>query len=71
MAGDRVECRSDQDYSGRPLAFYWQDQRLEVTDILVRYRTPLGITYQVMTASSGIFKLDYDNHTDEWSVQPL
>ena len=47
MAGDRVECRSDHDYTGRPLAFYWQDQRLEVTEVLVQYRTPSGITYQV------------------------
>ena len=71
MTGDRVECRSDHDYTGRPLAFYWQEQRLEVTEVLVQYRTPLGLSYQVQTASSGIFKLDYDTHTDEWSVQPL
>jgi hypothetical protein len=71
MTGDRVECRSDHDYAGRPLAFYWQDQRLEVADVLVQYRNPNGISYQVQTHGFGIFKLDYDLHTDEWSVQPL
>jgi hypothetical protein len=71
MSGDRVECRSDHDYTGRPLAFYWQDQRLEVAEVLVQYRTPQGLTYQVQTDGSGIFKLDYDTNADEWSVQPL
>jgi hypothetical protein len=44
---------------------------LEVSEVLVRYRTPIGISYQVMTDSSGIFKLDYDTSTDEWSIQLL
>lgn len=71
MTGDRVECRSDHDYAGRPLAFYWQDQRLEVTEVLVQFRTPNGVSYQVQTGGFGIFKLDYDTNTDEWSVQLL
>lgn len=71
MTADRVECRSDHDYNGRPLAFYWQDQRLEVSEVLVQYHTPLGYSYQVQTGGFGIFRLDYDTHTDEWSVQPL
>ncbi len=33
--GDRVECRSDHDYIGHPLAFYWQDMRLEVAEVFV------------------------------------
>ncbi len=71
MASARVECRSDHNYTGRPLAFYWRDQRLDVTEVLVQYRTPAGLSYQVQTDGSGIFKLDYDTTTDEWSVQPL
>jgi hypothetical protein len=71
MSADRVECRSDHDYAGRPIAFYWQDKRLEVAEVLVRYRTPIGLSYQVQTDGSGIFKLDYDTNSDEWSVQPL
>jgi hypothetical protein len=71
MTSARVECLSDLVYAGRPIAFYWQEQRLEVSEVLVRYRTPIGISYQVMTDSSGIFKLDYDTSTDEWSIQLL
>jgi hypothetical protein len=71
MTSDRVECRSDHDYMGRPLAFYWQEQRLEVAEVLVQYRTPTGFTYHVQTGNSGIFRLDYDTNTDEWTVQPL
>jgi hypothetical protein len=71
MTADRVECRSDHDYIGRPLAFFWQDQRLEVTEVLVQYRTPNGYSYQVQTSDFGIFRLDYDNSADEWYVQLL
>jgi hypothetical protein len=71
MTPDRVECRSEYDYIGRPLAFYWQDQRLEVSEVLVQYRTPFGFTYQVQTYGSGIFRLDYDTNADKWSVQLL
>jgi hypothetical protein len=69
MTSTRVECRSDHDYIGRPLAFYWQDIRLKVTNILAQSQTPLGYTFQVATEDFGIFELDYDTNSDQWSVQ--
>lgn len=71
MSSDRVECRSDHDYIGNPLAFYWQDKRLEVAEILVQYRTPRGYSFQVRNEYFGIFELIYDTNTDEWSVHQL
>jgi hypothetical protein len=68
---DRVECRSDHDYIGHPLAFYWQDKRLEVSEVLVQIRTPLGYSFRVRNKDFGIFELIYDTNTDEWSVHPL
>jgi hypothetical protein len=66
--GDRVECRSDHDYIGHPLAFYWQDKRLEVAQVLMQNRTPRGYTFQVRNNDFGLFELIYDPNTDEWSV---
>jgi hypothetical protein len=68
---DRVICRSDHAYIGDPLAFYWQDQRLEVSEVLLQNRTPTGYTFRVRTVESGIFELRYDLDTDQWSVEQL
>lgn len=65
---NQVICRSDHDYIGSPLAFYWQDQRLEVIEVLVEYQTPTGYTFRVQVMDSGIFELDYDLNTDQWAV---
>ncbi len=71
MPGDIVECRSDHNYIGHPLAFYWQGTRLEVVDILSEKRTPQGYTFRVLAASFGEFELVYDANTDQWSVDQL
>jgi len=68
---DRVECRSDYDYIGHPLAFYWQEKRLEVAEVLVQNRTPHGYSFQVRNEDFGRFELIYDISTDEWSVHQL
>jgi hypothetical protein len=68
---DQVICHSDHAYLGYPLAFYWQGQRLEVTEILEQIRTPLGYSFRVRNVEFGIFKLDYDLNADEWTVDQL
>lgn len=71
MAPDRVICRSDHDYIGRPTAFYWQEQRLEVAQVLGEKRTPQGYVFKVRNAEFGAFELEYDMNTDQWSVRQL
>ncbi len=71
MASDRVEIRSDHGYIGRPLAFYWHDKRLAVDDVLLQTRTPHGYQFTVRNNEAGLFELDYDTRTDEWSVHQL
>ncbi len=68
MVPDQVICRSDHDYLGYPLAFYWHDQRLEITQVLAESRTPTGYSYRVRSAELGIFELDFDQNTGQWSV---
>jgi hypothetical protein len=66
-----VECLSSSTYAERPLAFYWQGQRLEVEEILTRWRAPLAICFRVLTrGSQRVFELRYDESADTWLIQP-
>ncbi|MBN1146128.1 MAG: hypothetical protein JXA78_02650 [Anaerolineales bacterium] len=77
---DLVVCRSDSQYAERPLAFHWQGERLEVTKILARWRTPAGQWFRVQAGSLGvqsappseemIFDLCYDETIDGWRILP-
>jgi hypothetical protein len=71
MAGDRVEIRSNHEYIGRPLAFYWHDKRYEVAEVLAQNRTPEGYIFRVQAVNTGTFELIYDDFTDQWSVHQL
>lgn len=64
----RVECRSDSEYAERPTAFYWQDQRLEIAEVLSRWRTPQGKSFRVRTVDDQVFELAYDEITAEWQI---
>jgi hypothetical protein len=68
MAADLVECRSDHEYPGHPLAFFWQGQRLEVNKIVSEKRTPQGYIFRVRNQDYGIFELSYDTKADQWSI---
>jgi hypothetical protein len=66
-----VECHSSSRYAERPLAFYWQGQRLEVESILARWQTPSALCFRVLTRSSQrTFELQYDESADTWRIQP-
>jgi len=65
----RVECRSDSEYAERPVALYWQEQRLEIVEILSRWRTPAGKGFRVRTADDQFFELIYDEITADWLIQ--
>jgi hypothetical protein len=71
MMGDQVECRSDFEYAQRPIAFYWQGQRLEVAEVLSQIRLPHGYSFRVRNPEHGIFELNYDIRSDQWSVNQL
>ncbi len=71
MTSDLVECRSDAEYIGRPVAFYWQEQRLEVAEVLSQSRSPVGYSFRVHSDSGDLFELVYDINSDQWSVQQL
>lgn len=67
---DAVECRSDTEYAERPLALTWQGQRLEIAEILARWRGPGEKGFRVLTTNGQIFELTYREVPDEWEIKP-
>ena len=65
----QVECRSEYIYAERPKAFYWNGDRIVVSDIVARWRTPQALFFRVNTATHGIFDLSYDEMEGIWEIQ--
>jgi hypothetical protein len=63
-----VECRSDDDYAGRPLAIHWQGRRCIVERVVATWRTPDAKYYRVITQEGTIFDCCYSASVDAWTV---
>ncbi|GAB4473087.1 MAG: hypothetical protein Kow0088_08140 [Anaerolineales bacterium] len=63
-----VECHSEYEYAERPLALWWQGQRLEIQEILDQWRVPGGKGFRVKTKDDQIFELFYGELFDEWRI---
>jgi hypothetical protein len=68
---DLVECHSGYEYADRPVALYYEGVRLEIVEIIARWRIPGGRCFRVMTAGERVFELFYGELYDEWRVNPL
>jgi hypothetical protein len=68
---DPVECHSDSEYAERPTALHWEGQRLEVSEILARWRTPDGKHFRVRVRQDWVFELFYDQAQDDWRIVQL
>lgn len=68
---DLVECHSEIEYPDRPVALYWQGQRLEITEILTDWRTPTGKSFRVLTRDNQVFELSYQETTAEWQINHI
>jgi hypothetical protein len=63
-----VECLSDIEYAERPVALYWQGERLEILQVIAGWRTPEAKWFRVLTGEQQIFELGYTYASDAWSV---
>jgi len=61
-----VECYSGSEYAECPRAFDWQGQRLEVEEVLQRWRTPSGKTFRVLATDGRVHDLFYDEMSQAW-----
>lgn len=71
MAGELVECHSGFTYAERPIALRWEDERLEITEILARWRIPGGRRFRVSVDDGRVFELFYGELYDEWRVSQV
>ena len=65
---DIVECHSDFEYAEKPVALTWKDQRLEISEIVERWRIPGAKCFRVRTTDRQIFELFYGELYDEWRI---
>jgi hypothetical protein len=68
-SADQVICRSEAHYAERPVALIWQGQRLEINEIVSRWRAPQGRHFLVKTQGNQLFELSYDEGKDIWQVR--
>jgi hypothetical protein len=68
---DLVECHSGFEYADRPTALHYEGERLEISEITVRWRIPGGRCFRVITADGRRFELFYGELYDEWRVNPI
>ena len=68
---DQVECFSGHSYAQRPVAFVWQGERLEVTEVDAEWHTTEGKRFWVHTPVGRRFELRYLAAKDEWLIHPL
>jgi hypothetical protein len=69
-AGPLVECHSGYEYAERPVALYWEGQRLEIDQVEAQWRIPGGKRFRVRARDGQIFELFYGELYDEWRVNP-
>ena len=63
-----VECHSDYEYAERPIALTWKNQRLEIAEIIERWRIPGARCFRVRTVDEQVFELFYGELYDEWRI---
>jgi hypothetical protein len=63
-----VECHSGFEYAERPVALTWQNQRLEIDEVVERWRIPGAKCFRVRTTDGQIFELFYGELYDEWRI---
>jgi hypothetical protein len=68
--GEQVECHSGFTYVERPVALFWEGERLEVESVEGQWRTPEGVRFRVCCSNGRYFELFYDEMKDEWRVNP-
>ncbi len=67
----RVECHSGYAYIDRPAALYWEEQRLEIGEIIRRWRTPSGWMFLVQTRDERAFEIAFDLNLDSWFAREV
>ncbi len=68
MSPELVECHSGITYGERPIALYWEGERLLIVEVEARWRLPDGRKFRVRVEDERTFELYYIEHIDEWRI---
>jgi hypothetical protein len=68
---DIVECHSGYEYAERPTAVWWENERLEVSEVEATWRISGGKKFRVRVVDGRVFELLYVELYDEWRVHAL
>ena len=71
MEHNPVECLSGQTYAERPIALWWEGERLTIVEIIAQWRIPGGRRFRVQAENDQSFELCYSEQQDEWQVSLL
>ena len=63
-----MDCGTDGDYAGRPLAIHWQGRREAVKIVLAVWRTPEGKCFRVVTEADNVLDCIFSETDEEWIV---
>ena len=66
-----VECLSGHTYAERPIALWWEGERLTIVEIIAQWRIPGGRRFRVQAENDQSFELCYSEQQDEWQVSLL
>lgn len=64
-----VECHSGHTYAQRPIAFWWEDERLEIEAIEAEWRSPTEKHFRVKTQQGAVYEVIYDQASDAWQIR--
>jgi len=71
VVSDRVECHSGYEYAERPVALWWEEHKLTITNIEAEWRTPEHHYFRIRVQDERCFELSYDECHDEWHTKPI
>lgn len=71
MSMEAVECRSDTEYTERPLSLVWRGRRYEIAEIISHWHGHGEKGFRVKTVDGLAFELTYHEISDDWNVQPI
>jgi hypothetical protein len=66
---DQVFCRSGHEFADRPTAFIWEGERLQIDELVARWRTPYGKRFLVRIGGNRIFTLVFFESSATWRVE--
>jgi hypothetical protein len=68
---DKVECHAGYKYPEYPVAFTYQEERIEIEEIIARWRIPNGERFRIRTVEQTFFEITYSEAKDEWQIHQL